>query len=121
MGEVYLARDTRLDRPVALKLLNPVLADDEGFRERLLRESRLAAGLDHPNVIPIYDAGEADGRLVLPQLVDHPVGRDEAVGLRQEDDQHPPLPRSPEPGRVPVDQRLNRSQEAVVDRHGARP
>ena len=65
MGEVYLARDTRLDRPVALKLLNPALADDEGFRERLLRESRLAAGLDHPNVIPIYEAGEADGRLFI--------------------------------------------------------
>ena len=40
-------------------------ADDEGFRERLLRESRLAAGLDHPNVIPIYEAGEADGRLFI--------------------------------------------------------
>jgi YVTN family beta-propeller protein len=65
MGEVYRARDTRLDRPVALKLLNPALADDEDFRERLLRESRLAAGLDHPNVIPIYEAGDADGRLFI--------------------------------------------------------
>ena len=65
MGEVYRARDQRLDRPVALKLLAPRLADDEGFRERLLRESRLAASLDHPNVVPIYETGEADGRLFI--------------------------------------------------------
>jgi YVTN family beta-propeller protein len=65
MGEVYLARDTRLGRPVALKVLPEQLAGDERFRERLLRESRLAASLDHPNVIPVYDAGEADGRLFI--------------------------------------------------------
>jgi YVTN family beta-propeller protein len=65
MGEVYRARDQRLDRPVALKLLAPRLADDEGFRDRLLRESRLAASLDHPNVVPIYETGEADGRLFI--------------------------------------------------------
>ena len=61
MGEVYRATDARLDRPVALKVLADRLAEDEGFRERLLRESRLAASLDHPNVIPIYEAGEDDG------------------------------------------------------------
>jgi YVTN family beta-propeller protein len=65
MGEVYLARDPRLDRPVALKVLGSDLAGDERFRERLLRESRLAAGLDHPNVVPIYEAGEAEGRLFI--------------------------------------------------------
>jgi YVTN family beta-propeller protein len=65
MGEVYLARDTRLGRPVALKVLPERFAQDERFRERLLRESRLAAGLDHPNVVPVYDAGEADGRLFI--------------------------------------------------------
>ena len=65
MGEVYRARDTRLGRPVALKVLSPGIADDAGFRERLLRESRLAAALDHPNVIPVYDAGEIDGRLFI--------------------------------------------------------
>jgi YVTN family beta-propeller protein len=65
MGEVYLARDPRLDRPVALKVLGADLAADERFRERLLRESRLAAGLDHPNVVPIYEAGEAEGRLFI--------------------------------------------------------
>ena len=65
MGEVYLARDPRLDRPVALKVLGADLAGDERFRERLLRESRLAAALDHPNVVPIYEAGEAEGRLFI--------------------------------------------------------
>jgi YVTN family beta-propeller protein len=65
MGEVYLARDTRLGRPVALKVLPERFALDERFRERLLGESRLAASLDHPNVIPVYDAGEADGRLFI--------------------------------------------------------
>ena len=61
MGEVYRARDERLGRRVALKVLLRRLADDAGFRERLLRESRLAASLDHPNVVPVYEAGEADG------------------------------------------------------------
>ncbi|MGH2821906.1 MAG: serine/threonine-protein kinase, partial [Thermoleophilaceae bacterium] len=65
MGEVYRALDTRLERPVALKLLAPERADDQRFRERILRESRLAAGLDHPNVVPIYEAGEAEGRLFI--------------------------------------------------------
>ena len=65
MGEVYRALDTTLDRNVALKVLVPRLADDEGFRERFLHESRLAASLDHPNVIPVYEAGEAEGRLFI--------------------------------------------------------
>ena len=65
MGEVYRAFDRRLERPVALKVLSPRLAEDESFRARLLRESRLAAGLDHPNVVPVYDAGEADGALYI--------------------------------------------------------
>ena len=65
MGDVYHARDTRLGRPVALKVLPERFALDERFRERLLRESRLAASLDHPHVVPVYDAGEADGRLFI--------------------------------------------------------
>jgi YVTN family beta-propeller protein len=65
MGEVFLVRDVRLGRPVALKLLAASVAEDERFRERLLRESRLAASLDHPNVIPIYESGEEDGRLFI--------------------------------------------------------
>src|ERR687885_1399002 len=65
MGVVYRARDPKLDRPVALKLVAPELAQDERFRSRFLREPRLAAALDHPNVVPIYEAGEHDGRLFL--------------------------------------------------------
>ena len=65
MGVVYRAIDLSLERPVALKLIAPELAEDEPFRARFLREPRLAASLDHPNVIPIYEAGEHDGQLYL--------------------------------------------------------
>jgi ABC-type transport system substrate-binding protein len=65
MGVVYRALDLALDRNVALKLLAPELAEDVRFRERFLRESRLAASLDHPAIIPIYDAGEVAGRLYI--------------------------------------------------------
>src|SRR5437773_8619311 len=65
MGAVYLAADVTLDRKVALKLLVPELSEDAGFRERFLRESRIAAGLEHPNVVPIYQAGDADGTLFI--------------------------------------------------------
>jgi Protein kinase domain len=65
MAYVYQAEDRRLGRQVALKVLAPELATNEDFRRRFLRESRLAASLDHPNVIPIYDAGEADGMLYI--------------------------------------------------------
>jgi serine/threonine-protein kinase len=65
MSVVYAAYDRQLDRPVALKVMAPPISDDGRFRKRFLRESRLAASIDHPNVIPIYDAGEADGRLYI--------------------------------------------------------
>src|SRR2546421_8798275 len=80
MGVVYRATDLQLDRPVALKLIAPELAADSAFAERFKRESRLAASLDHPNVIPIYHAGEEDGQLyVTMRLVD---GTDLAEVLR---------------------------------------
>jgi len=65
MSVVYLARHEGLERSAALKLLAPELAENEAFRQRFIRESRMAAGLDHPNVIPVYDAGEADGLLYI--------------------------------------------------------
>ena len=64
-GAVYLAHDEHLDRPVALKVLPPELSNDERFRARFLRESRVAAGLEHPAIVPIYAAGEAEGLLYL--------------------------------------------------------
>ncbi len=65
MGIVYRAYDLRLKRPVALKLVAPPLARDERFRERFARESELVMSLEHPNVVPIYDAGDVDGRVYL--------------------------------------------------------
>jgi serine/threonine-protein kinase len=65
MGAVYRAEDVRLGRKVAVKLLAPELAENERFRERFLRESQLAASLDHPHIVPIYAAGEAEGQLFL--------------------------------------------------------
>jgi serine/threonine protein kinase len=65
MSIVYLAEHVRLGRQVALKLLAPSLSVDADFRERFSFESRRAAEIDHPNVVPIYDAGEADGQLYI--------------------------------------------------------
>jgi tRNA A-37 threonylcarbamoyl transferase component Bud32 len=65
MAVIYRAHDRRLGRRVALKLLAPELSQDERFQQRFLRESRLAASLDHPNIIPIYEAGEASGLLYI--------------------------------------------------------
>ena len=64
-GEVYLAEDATRGGRVALKILAPELAHDDRYRERFLRESRLAATLDHPHVVPIVAAGEEDGLLYL--------------------------------------------------------
>src|SRR6266545_4148948 len=66
MGVVYQAEEVGLGgRPVALKLLPPGLAGDPAFRERFLREMRVAAAIDHPNIIPVYRAGEERGRLYI--------------------------------------------------------
>jgi len=65
MGVVYRATQLALDRTVALKLIAPDVAEDSGFRERFQRESRIAASIEHPNVIPVHEAGEADGLLFI--------------------------------------------------------
>jgi YVTN family beta-propeller protein len=82
MSVVYLAHDPRLKRNVALKLLAPELAEDEGFRARFLRESQLAASLDHPNVVPVYEAGEAEGLLYIAMR--YVLGTDLKALLRTE-------------------------------------
>lgn len=65
MGVVYRALDVQLTRPVALKLLAPELAANQKFRQRFVRESQLAASVDHPNILPIYAAGEWSGVLYI--------------------------------------------------------
>src|SRR6266508_4895045 len=65
MAAVYRARDTVLRRDVALKILYPQYAGDTALVERFQREAVLAAGLDHPNILPIYDVGEADGLIYI--------------------------------------------------------
>jgi serine/threonine protein kinase len=70
---VYLAEHLRLGRKVALKILAPQLAEDPAFRERFIRESRLAASLDHANIVAIYDAGEVEDTLYISmRYVDGP-------------------------------------------------
>ena len=61
MGEVYKARDTRLDRTVAIKVLPAQLAADPQFRDRFDREARAISALDHPHICGLYDVGEQDG------------------------------------------------------------
>jgi len=82
MGVVYRAYDLRLKRTVALKLVTPELALDERFRERFARETELAMALEHPNVVPIHDAGDVDGRLYLAMR--HVAGSDLRELLRTE-------------------------------------
>jgi YVTN family beta-propeller protein len=65
MGIVYRATHIKLERTVALKVISPELAADEGFRQRFQREAQLAASIDNPNVIEIYDADESDGLLYI--------------------------------------------------------
>jgi CHASE2 domain-containing sensor protein len=73
MGVVYRASQLHLERPVALKLLRPELALDATYRERFRRESKAAAAVAHPNVVPVFDAGEDAGLLyIVMQLVDGP-------------------------------------------------
>ena len=61
MADVYLANDRLLGRQVALKILSTRYAHDEQFVERFRREASSAAGLNHPNIVQIYDRGEAEG------------------------------------------------------------
>jgi YVTN family beta-propeller protein len=83
MGVVYLAEQERPRRQVALKLLLDPATAGEAFRERFLRESELAAAIDHPNVLPVYDAGETDG--VLWIAMRHVDGIDLAALLERDE------------------------------------
>src|ERR1043165_6926157 len=65
MGVVYRAMDPILNRHVAIKIMSEGLAQDEGLRERFLREAQAAGSLQHPNLVTIYDFGEIDGHLFI--------------------------------------------------------
>ena len=126
MSVVYLAEDLRLKRRVALKLLAAELAEDDAFRDRFLRESELAASIDHPNIVPIYEAGATDdvlfiamryvegrdlkerlrhGRLDPADATAHPRAGRERAGLG-------PRPRARAPGREALER---------AARHGRAP
>jgi eukaryotic-like serine/threonine-protein kinase len=90
MGHVFLARDTQLDRDVAIKMLPPALAADPVSRERLRREARAAAALDHPFICKVFEVTETDGQLVIvmelvtgetlhERLTKGPVAIDQAI------------------------------------------
>src|SRR4051794_1981025 len=82
MGVVYRGIDQRLGRPVAIKLIAAEYATDEAVRRRFEREARLMAAIDHPNVIPVYAAGEEDGHLYL--VMRYVPGTDLHAMLRRE-------------------------------------
>src|ERR1700722_2371515 len=86
MAAVFRAYDSRLDRLVALKVMAPSLAADEAFRQRFIRESRAAAAVDDPHIIPVYAAGESEGVLFIAMRL---VRGGDVLSLI---DRHGPLP-----------------------------
>jgi len=90
MGVVYRAVQLDLQRPVALKVITAERAGDPEFRERFARESRMAAAIDHPNVVPVYAAGEENGALYI--VMRYVPGRDLHALLK--DDGPLPAPRA---------------------------
>ncbi len=81
MGEVYRAKDTRLDRTVAVKVLPSDLAADPQLRARFEREARAISALAHPNICTLYDVGEQDGQTFL--VMEHLVGQTLAERLKK--------------------------------------
>jgi eukaryotic-like serine/threonine-protein kinase len=87
MAEVFLARDQLLDRPVAVKVLFPEFATDPAFVERFRREATAAANLNHPNIVGVFDWGEADGTYFI--VMEYVDGRTLSEILRAEGPLHP--------------------------------
>ena len=85
MGIVYSARQIALERLVALKILAPQLSADESFRQRFRREGQIQAAIDHPHIIPVYEAGEIDGALFITmRLVRGPTLKDLIIARQLE-------------------------------------
>lgn len=82
MAEVYLARDLLLDRPVALKVLFPELSVDPNFVERFRREAQAAANLSHPNIVSVFDWGQADTTYFI--VMEYVDGRSLSTLLREQ-------------------------------------
>jgi hypothetical protein len=82
MGEVYKARDSRLDRTVAIKVLPAALGGDRGFRERFDREARAISALEHPHICPLYDVGESAGTGFLVMQYPESAGSTSATCVR---------------------------------------
>jgi serine/threonine protein kinase len=82
MGVVYKAEDTKLERPVALKFLSPLLVRDEEVRRRFDREAKAAAALNHPNICPVFEIDEADGQtfIAMAFLDGQELAREIALG-----------------------------------------
>src|SRR4030088_3023350 len=81
MGEVYRATDSRLNRAVALKILAPMLANDEQYMARFTREAQVLASLNHPNIAAIYGLEESDGvRALVMELVEGPTLAERIAG-----------------------------------------
>ena len=123
MADVYLAEDEELGRRVAIKILNDRHANDESFVERFRREAKNAAGLSHPNIVSIYDRGEAEGTYYIAMeyldgrsLKELVVARG-PLPIADAIDVHPPGARRA-PLRAPQGRRPPRHQAA--QRHGRR-
>src|SRR5919108_4409223 len=82
MGEVYLARDTQLDRDVAIKVLPAQIARDQQRLHRFLQEARAAAALSHPNIAHIYEIGEADSGYFIAMEYIEGTPLDKKIGGR---------------------------------------
>jgi serine/threonine protein kinase len=81
MGEVYKARDTRLERTVAIKILPPSVASDPDRRSRFEREAKTIAGLDHPHICTLYDVGDHQGSMYI--VMEHLTGETLAQRLQK--------------------------------------